>query len=72
VLGFGWDYGGTVMLEATRLENSGLFFRTEPRTESGSTRETYQRVQGDRPFPSSHPDVRALDLVVSRLDVIWR
>jgi hypothetical protein len=72
VLGFGWDYGGTVMLDGTRLENSGLFFRTAPRTEAGYALEAYERVRGDRPYPSSHLDVRSLDLVVSRIDVTWR
>ena len=72
VLGFGWDYGGSVMLDGTRLEKSGLVFRLEPRAQAGYASEAYQRVRGDRPYTSSHPDVRALDLVVGRLDVIWR
>ena len=72
VMGFGWDYGGTVMLEGTRLANSGLFFRTEPRTEAGYAADAFQRVRGDRPYPTTDPDVRSLDLIVGRVDVIWR
>ena len=72
VLGFGWDYGGTMMLDGTRLENSGLFFRMQPRAEAAVGTEAYQRVRGDQPYASTDRDVRSLDLVVGRVDVLWR
>jgi hypothetical protein len=71
VLGFGWDYGGTLMLEGTKLERSGLFLRTEPRADDARAQGALQRLRGDQPFASDDPDVRALDLVVRRVDVIW-
>jgi hypothetical protein len=69
VLGFGWDYEGTILLDGTPLENRGLFLRTEPRDASSRTTAAWARVRGDRPFRSTDPDVRALDLVVRRVDI---
>lgn len=72
VLGFGWDYGGTVTLVGTPLADSGLFFRTHPRSPDARATAAYQRVRGEQSFRSDDPDVRALDPVVGRIDVIWR
>jgi len=60
------------MLDGTRLENSGLFFRLQPRSEGAVTTEAYQRVRGDQPYASTDADVRSLDLIVARVDVTWR
>jgi hypothetical protein len=69
VLGYGWDYGGTVILSGTALDNSGIYFRTSPRNQAADAN---ARVSGDRPFAAISPEVRALDPVVSSVDVIWR
>lgn len=71
--GFGWDYGGTVMLENTRMARAqGLvFFRLEPRDPSTRSTPAYGRVRGERAYPSTSPDVRALDLVIARIDIRW-
>jgi hypothetical protein len=67
VLGFGWDYGGTLMLTGTSLENSGIFFRMEPAaTVADSIRD---RIRGDHPFPSDDPGIDAMKLYVRRIDV---
>jgi len=73
VLGFGWDYGGTVMLEGTRAEvaNGILFYRLAPAVDSLSLSPEYARVRGDKPYASISPDVRALRLVVRAVDINW-
>ena len=72
VLGFGWDYGGTAMLANTALEDSGIFFRMQPRHDSTRATAAYQRVRGDREYPTNSVDVRALDLIVRAIDINWR
>ena len=72
VLGFGWDYGGTAMLANTPLQDSGIFFRMQPRHDSTRTTAAYRRVRGDRAYPTDSADVRALDLVVRAIDISWR
>jgi hypothetical protein len=44
----------------------------QPRAEAAVGTEAYQRVRGDQPYASTDPDVRSLDLVVARVDVLWR
>lgn len=70
VLGFGWDYGGTVILGGTRLENSGIFFRTA--VAQGADSGASARVKGDKPYDPSSPDVRALRLTVRSIDILWK
>lgn len=69
VLGFGWDYGGTILLDRTSLEGSGLFLRTQPGDSTMRGSAAWQRVRGDRPFRSDDPDVESLELVVRRVDI---
>lgn len=72
VLGFGWDYGGTAMLANTPLQDSGIFFRMRPRSDTAREIPAYQRVRGDREYPTTSADVRALDLIVGAIDVSWK
>jgi hypothetical protein len=72
VLGFGWDYGGTAMLANTPLQDSGIFFRMQPRHDSTRATAAYRRVRGERAYPTNSADVRALDLIVRAIDISWR
>src|SRR5687768_337222 len=73
VLGFGWDYGGTVMLEGTQAEaaNGMLFYRLAPAMDSLNLSPEYARVRGDNPYASNSADVRALRLEVRSIDIMW-
>lgn len=67
LMGFGWDYGGTVLLENTSLADySGkLFIRVQPSAKAAETQsENFQAVLGDSAFPSTDPNFEALDLSV--------
>ena len=68
VMGFGWDYGGTVMLNGTRLENSGIFFRTAPTAGDPAA----AKIQGDKPFAANDAGVRALKPVVRAVDIMMQ
>jgi hypothetical protein len=72
MLGFGWDYGGTIMLAGTRLEDSGIFFRMEPTATDSAARAARERVRGDRPFDPASADVRALKPRVRTIDILWK
>ncbi|MGF1457593.1 MAG: hypothetical protein ACFBSG_01055 [Leptolyngbyaceae cyanobacterium] len=71
--GFGWDYGGTIVLEGSNLSEyyGSLILRLQPA--DPSTRQTeaaaFEAVQGDRLIASSDPNLLALDLVVSEMIV---
>ncbi|NEQ95657.1 MAG: hypothetical protein F6K30_02805 [Cyanothece sp. SIO2G6] len=70
LLGFGWDYGGTVMLETTTLAHySGkMIIRVEPSTSDWETKsEQLLRVSGDQPFSSTNPNFSGLDMEVYEL-----
>ncbi len=65
--GFEWDYGGTVMLEGTRLEKlqGKVFFRLQPGDLATPEAQTaLQAVIGDSLFASSDANVIALAPVV--------
>jgi hypothetical protein len=67
VLGLGWDYGGTLVLDGTRLANSGIFFRMQP---AGATTDSAaSTIRGDRPFDADDPGVKALRFFVARIDI---
>ena len=71
--GFGWDYGGTVFLEGTRLAKmqDRVFFRLQPGdTDSEAAKAALDVVAGDALFSSSDQHVKALDLTVGELLVI--
>lgn len=67
LLGLGWDYGGTLLLENTALSDySGqLFIRVQPSEKAVETQqEKFLAVAGDSVFSSSDPNFEALDLSV--------
>jgi hypothetical protein len=71
--GFGWDRGGTVQLEGTRLAGlqGKLFFRLEPsQTESPEAAAALETVRGEALFPSSDPRVQALEPVVAEFMMV--
>lgn len=70
LLGYGWDYSGTVLLEGTRLqEQAGLLvFRMTPTAGDPDA----AGVVGDAPYPSTSPAVVGLAPVVSDVLVLLR
>lgn len=68
--GFGWDYGGTLSLEGTKLANyEGLLIvRVAPQSDL-NTSEDYQAVMGEEMIPDSDPHLRSLNLRVSEMIV---
>jgi len=70
--GFEWDYGGSVVLENTRLSKyyGTLILRVAP-TEASMERSPndYDAVIGDELFPSTSPHFRALDINVEEMAV---
>jgi hypothetical protein len=61
--GFGWDYSGAVISwNGGALDSllTGVKLYLEPRIENRAGRAN-RRVQGDKPFDSTNPDVRSLD-----------
>jgi hypothetical protein len=76
LLGFGWDYGGTVnSWEGGRLDSllgpdrarARVIIRLYPARETAAL---MRQVQGDHVFPSSHPAMRALNPRVYALTVM--
>ena len=67
LLGFGWDYSGTVLLTGTALAawDGLLVLRMRPTAPDASV----DRVLGDNPYASSNPDVVALAPVVREVIV---
>ncbi|MEO1207989.1 MAG: hypothetical protein AAFX78_00465 [Cyanobacteria bacterium J06638_20] len=70
--GFGWDYGGTVVLEGSNLADyyGELILRLQPDEvavqEQGAA---FQSVQGDALFASNDPNLTLLDLTVDEMIV---
>ncbi|NET50729.1 MAG: hypothetical protein F6K09_18975 [Merismopedia sp. SIO2A8] len=72
LLGFGWDYGGTVMLEETPLEahNGKLFIRLQPSpTVIDSASEEFLAVTGDKAVNSSDPNLEGMDIKIEQVVV---
>ncbi|MGD1943348.1 MAG: hypothetical protein ACFB0G_18790 [Leptolyngbyaceae cyanobacterium] len=71
--GFGWDYGGTIVLERSNLSNyDGLIvLRLEPTKVDTFQQqpEAFQALQGDHLISSDNPYLSALDLVVYEMIV---
>lgn len=72
VLGFAWDYGGTILLEGTNLARyeGVLILRVQPdeNLEVGTSSD-YQAVTGEEPFPSNNPHLQRLNLTVKEMIV---
>ncbi len=64
--GFAWDYGGTLELVGTSLDADSwaIVLRVGPRDLSTPLPET---LLGDSLFPSDHPDLPGMDLVVREM-----
>lgn len=62
--GFAWDYGGTVMLEGSQLDqyDGYLLLRLKPAaTAIDQHSEAYQAMMGDQLFDSSNPNLDVLE-----------
>jgi hypothetical protein len=73
LLGFGWDYSGTVSSwEGGNLEalTKRLLLRLMP-DEAGTTSEEYQTVLGETEYLSSNPAMQKLNPVVYSMDQIF-
>jgi hypothetical protein len=72
--GFAWDYGGTVMLEDSNLDqyNGYLLLRVSPSQEAMTTHVgDYQAVMGDELFASSNAHFQPLELSVYEMVVYF-
>lgn len=72
LLGFGWDYGGTVLLDNTAIADySGkLFIRLAPSVADWEAKkEQLFKVRGDQAFNSTDPNLDGLDIEVEELVV---
>jgi hypothetical protein len=72
--GFGWDYGGTVVLEGSGLDKyyGSLILRVQPTEPSAFQQlpeDAFYALQGDRPLSSQNPYLANLDLVVDEMIV---
>lgn len=72
LFGFGWDYGGTVVLEGTKLaqyqKTLVLRLATAPNAPQRAQND-YQAVMGDRKFSSTNPRLKSLGLKVGTMIV---
>lgn len=70
--GFGWDYGGSVVLEGSNLSHyyGDLVLRLKPSQGTiDQAPQAYQAVTGDSLFASDNPNLEALDLYVDNMIV---
>ncbi|MBD2256560.1 hypothetical protein [Pseudanabaena sp. FACHB-2040] len=72
LFGFGWDYGGSIVLENTALDeyHGDLFLRVRPSQATiEQHREAYEAVVGDAVFESTDPHMEPLEPVVYDMTV---
>ncbi|MEM1310613.1 MAG: hypothetical protein AAGF98_14155 [Cyanobacteria bacterium P01_H01_bin.153] len=71
--GFGWDYGGTLVLEGSSLSNyhGALVLRLQPATAALIEQQpnAFESVQGDKLLSSDDPNLADLNLVVDEMIV---
>lgn len=70
--GFGWDYGGTLSLEGSQIDQyyGLLLLRLEPSTSAmDANPEALQATMGDRLIPSTDSNLAQLDISVSSMVV---
>lgn len=69
--GFGWDYGGTMVLDETVLEpyKENLILRLGATVETGGRIGQYESVMGERSFPSDTPAFQDMELAVREMIV---
>ena len=69
--GFAWDYGGTVLMESSDLEQyQGLLFLRLKATNEESLYNGENAIVGDSLYPSNHPDLDSLDAIVNDMIVV--
>ena len=68
ILGYGWDYGGTIMLPENHPAYGKLILRTAG-TATAAPQQSIARIRGDQPFALDDPDVVALRPVVREIAV---
>ncbi len=72
IYGFGWDYGGTVVLEGSALSQyyGLLLIRMEPSPSAAQAHpEALRAVSGDRLFESNNPNLAIVEPSISNLTV---
>ncbi len=72
--GFAWDYGGTVMLAGSQLDqyDGYLLLRLKPAaTAIDQHSEAYQAVMGDQLFASDDPNLEVLQLSIYEMVVYF-
>jgi len=72
IFGLGWDYGGTVLLDNTALDQhrDDLVLRMEPEMGTAQTHpEDFQAVLGDRLYASTNPHFQPLNLTLEEIIV---
>lgn len=70
--GFGWDYGGSIVLENTKLDkyHGNLFLRVEPpKAMAEQHPDAYRALSGDTLFESGNPNMEALQPVIYEMTV---
>jgi hypothetical protein len=70
--GFGWDYGGTLSLEGSQLDQyyGELLLRVDPSEASiEANREAFEASMGERLIPSTDPNLAQLDISVTDMMV---
>ena len=71
--GFGWDYGGTLVLEGSNLSQyyGALILRLQPADPAAPQQqaEAFTAVLGDKLIASDNPNLAELDLVVDEMIV---
>jgi hypothetical protein len=69
--GFGWDYGGTLILEETPLAvyDGSLILRVQPVEQVEDQTGAIQAVMGDQPYSSNDPHFQELGLQVNEMVV---
>lgn len=73
LFGLGWDYGGTVVLDDTTLDEyaNSLVLRLQPGAEAiASANSDFESVLGDQVYDSSNPHFQALDMTVDQIIVM--
>ena len=69
--GFAWDYGGTVLMESSELDQyQGLLFLRLRPTNEESLYNGENAIVGDALYPSDHPDLESLDAIVNDMIIV--
>lgn len=72
MFGLGWDYGGTLVLDNTTLDDyrNDLVLRMEPEADTAQTHsEDFQAVAGDRLYDSTNPHFEPFNMTLDDIVV---